>query len=387
MLDQGPFDGVHRMLPREGMPEYVRKMRDTYVITPNAPLYHREFHYYCLEEWYEQGLSRDADLKEVFHYDEEARFIMGELGTCEAALCPEFEESVIEDRGEHEVICDSVGRHVLCFKGRRSGFMPEYVDHPVKDRRSWEENIKWRLDPESPERYANLDERMTEAKKHAANGEMIVQILVGGYMYLRSLMGPADLLYVFYDNPELVRDCMETWFRLADRVIATHQRYVTLDEIFFSEDICYNNGSLISPDMIREFLVPYYQQLVANVRSRQIDRSRHLYVQVDSDGHVDPVIPLYQEAIGMDVMSPFEVASGCDVVELGRKYPDLVITGGIDKRVLAQGKIEIDRMVERVLPPMRKRGGYIPTCDHGVPAEVTLDNYIHYRKRCVELGG
>ena len=387
MLDQGPFDGVHRMLPREGMPEYVRKMRDTYVITPNAPLYHREFHYYCLEEWYEQGLSRDADLKEVFHYDEEARFIMGELGTCEAALCPEFEESVIEDRGEHEVICDSVGRHVLCFKGRRSGFMPEYVDHPVKDRRSWEENIKWRLDPESPERYANLDERMTEAKKHAANGEMIVQILVGGYMYLRSLMGPADLLYVFYDNPELVRDCMETWFRLADRVIATHQRYVTLDEIFFSEDICYNNGSLISPDMIREFLVPYYQQLVANVRSRQIDRSRHLYVQVDSDGHVDPVIPLYQEAIGMDVMSPFEVASCCDVVELGRKYPDLVITGGIDKRVLAQGKIEIDRMVERVLPPMRKRGGYIPTCDHGVPAEVTLDNYIHYRKRCVELGG
>ena len=40
----------------------------------------------------------------------------------------------------------------------------------------------------------------------------------------------------------------------------------------------------------------------------------------------------------MDIMSPFEVASGCDVVEIGRAYPDLAMTGGIDKRVLAQGK-------------------------------------------------
>lgn len=28
---------------------------------------------------------------------------------------------------------------------------------------------------------------------------------------------------------------------------------------------------------------------------------------------------MYRE-IGMDVMSPFEVASGCDVVEIGRRF-------------------------------------------------------------------
>ena len=89
----------------------------------------------------------------------------------------------------------------------------------------------------------------------------------------------------------------------------------------------------------------------------------------------------------MDVMSPFEVASNCDVVRTGKEFPNLVITGGIDKRVLAQGKKEIDEMVERIIPAMRERGGYIPTCDHGVPAEVSLENYLHYRQRCVELGG
>ena len=89
----------------------------------------------------------------------------------------------------------------------------------------------------------------------------------------------------------------------------------------------------------------------------------------------------------MDVMSPFEVASGCDVVGLGREYPDLMMAGGIDKRVLAESKEAIDAHVEYILPAMRARGGYIPTCDHGVPEEVSLENYMHYRKRCIELGG
>lgn len=53
----------------------------------------------------------------------------------------------------------------------------------------------------------------------------------------------------------------------------------------------------------------------------------------------------------------------------------------------AQSKKEIDKMVERIIPAMRERGGYFPTCDHHVPEEVTLDNYRHYRKRCIELGG
>ena len=88
----------------------------------------------------------------------------------------------------------------------------------------------------------------------------------------------------------------------------------------------------------------------------------------------------------MDVMSPFEVASGCDVVAIGRQYPGLALFGGIDKRVLAQGKEAIDAHLKYILPAMRARGGYIPTCDHGVPEEVPYQDYLYYRKRCVELG-
>ncbi len=381
-----PADGVHSLPPRESMPEHIRKFRDTYAITPGAPFYHCEFGFYCMDEWHEQGLPEDANLAEEFHYDPGASYGLGQLGWCEAAFEPAYEEKVIEDRGDHELVRDPAGRHVLYFKGRRSGFMPEYEDHPVKDQKTWEEDVKWRLDPESPERYEDLDERMEAAKAGAAKGQMMVQNLIGGYMYLRSLIGPENLLYTFHDSPELIHDCMQTWLELADAVIARHQEHVTIDEFYIAEDICYNSGPLISPDMMREFLTPYYQELLKNIRRRQIDQDRHLHVQVDTDGYVEPVIPVYQEEINMDVMSPFEVASGCDVVEIGEEYPNLVIRGGIDKRELAKGKKAIDEMVERILPPMRERGGYIPTCDHGVPAEVPLEDYRHYRKRCVELG-
>lgn len=381
-------DGIRGMLSREKMTASARKLRDTYAITPGFPLFRREFGFYIsMERWQKEGMPKDAPMADLFSYDPPGNHYLGNLGWCEAAFLPAFEVRIIEDRGEYELVQDAAGRQVLYFKGRRSGFMPEYIAHPVEDRKTWEENVKWRLNPESPERCADMEKQMASARLAAGRGLMIGQQVIGAYMYLRSLIGPERLLYAFYDMPEVIHDCMATWLKLADAVTTRHQKAVTFDEIFFGEDICFNHGPLISPDMMCEFLLPYYQQLIRNVKARQLDKKRHLYVQIDTDGYADPVIPVYREGIGMDVMSPFEVASGSDVVAIGRQYPDLVILGGIDKRIIAQGPPAIDRHLEAILPAMRERGGYIPTCDHGVPEETSYANYLHYRRRCVELGG
>jgi uroporphyrinogen decarboxylase len=345
-----------------------------------------EFGFYSLDRWKAEGhIKEGEDISLLFGFGENNKHSLGQLGWCEGGFSPSFEEEVLEDGGDYELVRDWAGRSVLYFEGRRNGFMPEYVDHPVKDKLTWERDVKWRLDPKSSERYENLEERILDAKAQAKKGGVICQNLVGGYMYLRSLLGPEGALYMFYDNPDLIRDCMETWFNLADYVIAQHQKYVTIDELFLAEDICYNNVPLISPNMMREFLFPYYQQLISNIKSRQLDKSRHLYIQIDTDGDCRPVIPVYQE-IGMDYMSPFEVASGCDVVEIKKQYPNLLMRGGIDKRILTESKDAINRELERIIPFMREKGGYIPTCDHGVPEEVSFENYMHYRKRMIELG-
>ena len=364
----------------------IRKMRDFYAMKKNAPLYRQEFGYYVMDRWKREGHVKDGDdLNALFMFDPPGKTSLGGLGWCEAAFVPEYETEVLEDRGEHELVRDYAGRSVLYFKGRRNGFMPEYVDHPVKDMYTWERDVKWRLDPNSPERCANSG-AISDALADGERGMIVCQNVIGGYMYLRSLIGPEDLLYKFYDEPELIHACMEAWFELADTVIASHQRRIVFDELYFGEDICYKSGPLISPDMIREFLFPYYEQLFTNMKKRQAASGRALHFQIDTDGDARPVIPLYA-GLGMDYMSPFEVASGCDVVEIRKQYPDLLMRGGIDKRVLAAGKDAIDRELERVIPFMRERGGFIPTCDHGVPEEVSFEDYMHYRRRAVELGG
>ncbi len=127
-----------------------------------------------------------------------------------------------------------------------------------------------------------------------------------------------------------------------------------------------------------------YYSLEKWQREEGLDPSRPIGFQVDTDGLCDPVIDLYR-SLGMTHMSPFEVAAGCDVIRTAEKYPDLKISGGVDKRVLAQGPKAIDEMIDRIFPVMQQRGGFLPTCDHGVPEEVSLENYLYYRKRCLEF--
>ncbi len=361
-----------------------KRLRDFYAMTPDAPIYKQADWYYVLDRWTEEGhlLARDqvsdydAYLREVFNFDEQATFDLWGLGWCEGALWPCFEEKVLEDRGDYELVQDAIGRSVLFFKGRRNGFMPEYVGHPVKDMKSWEENVKWRLDPAAHGRMDYARQLSLQAKEAKEKGDLAVQRCAGGYMYLRSLMGPEDLLYAFYDQPELIHSCMQTWLTLAEAVTSEHQKNVFIDELFMSEDICYNHGSLISHDMMREFLLPYYQQLIDGLKRRNGGHPFH--IQIDTDGRATDVIDVYRE-IGMDNMSPFEVASGCDVVSIAKKYPDLRIIGGIDKRIISAGGDKLKFHIDSIMPYMRRRGGYIPTCDHGVPEETSFENYMLYR--------
>ena len=216
------------MLPREAMCAAARKLRDTYAITPGAPFVQREFGYYSLEGWMERGMPQDVPRETLFGFDPPGGFTLRRLGWCEAAFQPTFDEMVLDDRGNLELVQDAFGRHVLCFKGRRRGFMPEYLDHPVKDMRSWEEKCKWRLHPSAAGRYDGMMEQLVQAREMAAQGGMVTQKLVGGYMYLRSLIGPVDLLYKFHDEPALIHACMENWLKLADAVTAAHQFHEAL---------------------------------------------------------------------------------------------------------------------------------------------------------------
>jgi uroporphyrinogen decarboxylase len=362
----------------------IERLRATYELGPVDRMVRREFYIWpeAIERWKGEGMPADVPQAELFGFDEPARCGIGMLGWCEPAFVPPLTETVLEEADDYQIIRDNAGRTLKVFRGRRHGFMPTYLKHAVTCQKDWAEDVAPLLSPDTAQRWEHLDAHRAELRAADAAGKMIVLDSIGGYMYLRALVGPEETCCLFIDEPRLVQRMMEAWLALADAVAAWAQQVVEIDEVFLAEDICYNHGLLISPDMVREFLLPYYQQLLANVRSRQ--RRKKLHFQLDTDGNCREAIELYRR-IGMDVMSPFEVAAGNDVVEIARRYGDLVILGGIDKRVLAAGRDAIDEHLDRILPFMVARGGYVPTCDHGVPDNVSYESYLHYRRRVMEM--
>ena len=362
----------------------IERLRATYELAPVDRMVRREFYIWpeAIERWQSEGLPDDIPQGELFGFDKPGRFSVGMLGWCEPPFVPALKEQVLEETSDHQIIRDAAGRTMKVFRGRRHGFMPTYLKHAVTCEADWRADVEPLLSPATPQRWEGFDAHLDTIRLADQAGKMIVLGGIGGYMYLRALVGPEQILLMFLDDPALIHAMMQAWLELTDTVAARVQEAVEIDEVFLAEDICYNHGLLISPDMVREFLFPYYGQLLNNVRSRQ--RDKKLYFQLDTDGNCDEVIGLYSE-IGLNVMSPFEVAANNDVVEIGRKHRDLVILGGIDKRVLAAGPEAIDRHLAHIMPPMLDRGGFIPTCDHGVPDDVSYGNYLHYRRRVMEM--
>jgi len=65
----------------------------------------------------------------------------------------------------------------------------------------------------------------------------------------------------------------------------------------------------------------------------------------------------------------------------------MAFTGGVDKRAIAKGGDIIKKELERIIPPLFKDGGYIPSCDHGVPHDISWKNFIYYCKLLAEHTG
>ena len=147
-----------------------------------------------------------------------------------------------------------------------------------------------------------------------------------------------------------------------------------MDYILIWEDLAFKNGPLISPDIFREFILPYYKKFIQRMKTFGV---KHFFV--DTDGNFEVLIPLFIEG-GVTGFYPFEVQAGMDIEKIRDLYPELVIMGGIDKMALAKGKEAIDGEIAKV-KRMLKKGGYIPYTDHMVPPDVSFENYTYFRKQ------
>jgi uroporphyrinogen decarboxylase len=202
------------------------------------------------------------------------------------------------------------------------------------------------------------------------------------YGFLREWVGSERILYMFYDDPVLIEDMMEQVLYLEIEVIKRTLKDIKVQQVTFWEDMCYKAGPLISPAMVRKFMMPRYKKITDLLHSYGVD-----VIYLDSDGNVEQLLPLWLE-VGINLIWPFEVAAGNDVVALRKQYGrDLIIAGGIDKRALTKGKEAIREEVMSKVPFLLEMGGYFPSVDHAVPPDVTFENYCYYINLMREVAG
>ncbi len=340
-----------------------------YQARDRSPIYDFNFWDETIVVWYEQGLPRAVtrDNSDDFFGMDSFQHTGVTVG-----LAPEFEEKVIEDRGDHEIKQQADGVRVL--RKKFMGSIPQHVGHLLVDRESWRKHYKPLLDPDHPARYPlDWDQRVQDWTN--ANRETVM-VLPGGSLYgkLRDWMGLENISLVLYDDPAWFEEMVES---LADCIIGTLTRILEtgghFDACGMWEDMAYNAGPLMSVRHFKAFLVPHYRRITDLLHRYGVD-----VIWVDCDGNIEKLAPLWLDA-GVNCMFPLEVGTwGADPVAYRQRYgKDLLIMGGFDKHILARSKADIEHEISR-LTPLVEEGGYIGFCDHRVPPDVPLENYRFY---------
>jgi uroporphyrinogen decarboxylase len=256
-------------------------------------------------------------------------------------------------------------------RGTSFSGMPSYLEYPVKTRDDWEE-LKSRFDPYDPVRYPPYFwDELTE--HYNSLTDRPVRIWGGSfYGWIRYFMGYKNLIVAFYKDPDWVHEMMDFFADFNIRLMEKAVRNIEVDVAIFWEDMAYKTGPHISPSMFQEFMLKNYKKVNGFLTSHGI-KIRY----VDSDGDIRPLIPLFIEG-GINVVEPCEVQAGQDVVALREQYgKKIAFIGGVDKKAIIAGGNRLRKEVEKKIPVM-KEGGYIPSCDHMVPVDVSLKNYKKY---------
>jgi uroporphyrinogen-III decarboxylase len=235
------------------------------------------------------------------------------------------------------------------------------------------------------ERYLQGHANLADAQAALAreNERFCVFGKTGG-PYLRSsfVRGEAQFLMDIAADPPLAK-------AIADKV-ADHLLRVGLEEIrrwglqdtgmWIFDDMAYNSGPVFSPKSFERIFLPSYRRMIQAYK-----QAGARYVFFHSDGNILPLLDMLVDA-GIDGINPLERRAGMDPVELRRKYPRLILAGGVDNTdTLINGPASRIESEVRNLIELGRDGGLI-IGTHSISPEVPLDHFMAYHHACQTYG-
>jgi uroporphyrinogen decarboxylase len=342
------------------------------------------------ERWHAEGLPEGRDpiecAREQLGIEQDPPRLPNIDPGVDFRLRPMFEEKILEHKEDHYVVQDWKGniceisdefdvsylRNAIDFVTRK------WIKCPVESREDWEA-MKSRYVIDAPGRFPD-DFEARCVQLQTRDWPLCVSVS-GPFWQLREWCGFEGLCMLMIDDPAFVAEMAEFWTDFVSGMLDRILPHVVPDRFLISEDMAYKAKSMISMDMTREFCMPSWKTW-----SRKVRAAGCSLVDVDSDGFIGELIPLWIES-GVNVCNPIEVAAHCDIVAFRQQFgKQMAYTGGVDKRCIAAGGSKIRDEIDRIAPIVRD-GGYIPSCDHGIPHDVSWTNFLDYCRLLAEITG
>ncbi len=324
--------------------------------------------------WHNQGLPAEAqsDAEVERYLGLEGVTVFSELPV-KNGLFPEFERRVLSSEGDRQIIRDAEGN--ICEILIDHSTMPRYLEYGLRTRDDWERLKRERLAPDTEGRIGDLQVAVHNAE---SAGRPVFVHCGSLYGWLRNWMGVEGLSIALMTERAWVEEMMDHLTDLTLSLIDRALPGLRVDLAWWWEDMCYNKGPLMSPQLFNEMLVPRYRQITRALRKHGVEIN-----VLDCDGKIHQLVPGWLQA-GINCMFPLEVAH-TDAFRLREEFGEhLLLMGGVDKIALINGEGSIDKEIERLVPLIQK-GRYIPCVDHRVPADVTMADYLYYLQKKEDL--
>lgn len=198
-----------------------------------------------------------------------------------------------------------------------------------------------------------------------------------------ALMGMEVLLTAMCAEPAVAQVLFERIAEIKARIAAAYVK-AGVDVLFIGDDIGFQNGPAMNPELWREFLIPPLCRIIAAARAVRAD----IPIAYHSCGHIEFAVEGLLDA-GIDILQSVQPEAN-DVAALKRRFGDrLAFWGGVGSQsTMSHGTPDdVRNEVRHLMATLGRGGGYICSPAHFVEPESPLENIDAFIEAIQEYGG
>ena len=223
-------------------------------------------------------------------------------------------------------------------------------------------------DPSEKDRYQYYKGVLRKAK---GGGPYVIPFAQSFFENAWQPFGFQNFTKLLFKRPDFIKDVLKTIEEFLKGVIDYLVTNFSIELFFFSDDLGYKTGPLISPRHFIQFIFPKMKDFVSYCHKNSVKAMFH------SCGNINKLLDKVIET-KIDGLNPLEPSASMDIFEIKRKYgKKITLMGNVDTiNLLSKGTPkDIELYVRKLIQHCAPGGGFILADSHSINPQITHINY------------